>query len=446
MGTIRFILRDDKQNKDGHAALQMVYQLSGQRRYCQLKQKILPANWDSETQQAVYLDKKQAKTFFPEIPYSAMLASREADELNATLASYRKIISNLENRFALNKQAFSVSLIIEAFKKELQVEIKTEAPSNQVFDFIEQYITDNKTSREAGSLIVYKSLRTHLEKYQSERRKKISFDMVDYAFFQDFQNFLIERRNLSNTTVAKQLSTLKTFLNYATLRGIQIPQGYRNFKIKRSAMEVIALTNDEFERLYTIDLNGNRRLEQVRDVFCFACATGLRYSDLAQLQWQHIKGDSIKLTVKKTKELLTIPLNPFSFAIIEKYKDSNRPLPIISNQKMNLYLKGGEIKQNGHTAKIVGLCELAGINEPVEIVRYRGAKREAVVYSKFELVGVHTARKTFATLSLEKGMSAEETMTITGHRDYKSFSRYVKVTEERKKIVMGKAWGRIGDK
>ena len=199
----------------------------------------------------------------------------------------------------------------------------------------------------------------------------------------------------------------------------------------------------EFESLINLDLSDNKRLDQVRDVFCFSCTTGLRYSDLNLLRREHIKGDEIRFTVKKTKELLTIPLNAYSLAILDKYKDKNKPLPVISNQKLNLYLKGWDEKdENGKIKKHnEGLCEIAGINESIEIVRYKGTKREAIVYPKYELIGVHTGRKTFATLSLEKGMSAEEVMSITGHKDYKSFKRYVKITENRKKVVMVKAWG-----
>ena len=69
-------------------------------------------------------------------------------------------------------------------------------------------------------------------------------------------------------------------------------------------------------------------------------------------------------------------------------------------------------------------------DEPVQIVRFHGARREEVVYPKFELISVHTARKTVCTLSLEKGMSAEEVMKISGHKDYKSFSRYLKITDQ----------------
>jgi integrase len=216
-------------------------------------------------------------------------------------------------------------------------------------------------------------------------------------------------------------------LNYAKKQGVVVSDKYKDFKIKKENLEVIVLSNEEFESLFYLDLSANKRLAQVRDVFCFACTTGLRYSDLAQLKREHIKSDEIRITVKKTKEQLSVPLNPYSKAILAKYKAMHRPLPVISNQKLNDYIKE--------------LCKIAGISELVEIVRFRGTKREAITYKKYELIGVHTGRKTFATLSLEKGMSAEEVMTITGHRDYQSFKRYVKITEQRKKLVMLKAWG-----
>ena len=145
-------------------------------------------------------------------------------------------------------------------------------------------------------------------------RKEESFDNIDYSFFQSFQNFLILDRidvngktikGLNNTTVAKQLSTVKTFLNYARKQGIEISNKYKDFKIKRETREVIALTNEEFETLFNLYLSGNKRLSQIRDVFCFACATGLRYSNLNQLRREHIKSDEIRLTVKKTRDFLT---------------------------------------------------------------------------------------------------------------------------------------------
>ena len=104
-------------------------------------------------------------------------------------------------------------------------------------------------------------------------------------------------------------------------------------------------------------------------------------------------------------------------------------MPLISNQNLNYSIKD--------------LCKLAGIDKSIEIVRFSGKKRLVTVYSKYELIHYHTELKTFVTLSLEKGMSAEETMTITGHTDYKSFKRYVNVTEKRKKVIMLKTWGEV---
>lgn len=284
---------------------------------------------------------------------------------------------------------------------------------------------------------VYKSIKNHLKAYQDATGNKVTFEKIDYSFFGKFQTFLINRTKidkagtkspmLNNTTIAKALSTLKTFLSYARKEGIKVNDSYRDFTIKREKLEVIALEQSELDKLIQIDLSNSKRLDKVRDIFLFACATGLRFSDVQQLKREHLNKDSITIVVKKTKTALTIPLNEISSSILNKYSDLHKPLPVMSNQNLNYYIKE--------------LCELAGIDRPIEIVRFHGKKRVVNTYPKFELISFHNARKTFVTLSLEKGMSAEEVMTISGHEDYKSFKRYVNVTEKRKKVVMLKAWG-----
>jgi integrase len=447
MSTIRFSLRWDKvpKGKIAPAPIELVYQIKGQRKYYNTGFKCFRACWDVDNQKAIYLDKKTAKRVLPSVSYDLVPTEKETAELNISLSDIDSKIKNFEKRFELNEVVYSAQMVIDMLKAGKVGITKVDLSSKILFNFIDQYIETHKTTREPGSLSVYRALKMHLEAYQKEMKKNITFDSINYGFFQSFQNFLIEKRNLKNATVAKQLSTIKTFLNYAKQQGIEVSDRYKNFKIKKESLEVIALTNEEFELLYNYDLSDNKKLAHVRDVFCFACVTGLRYSDLAQLKREHIKEDEIKLTVKKTKEPLTIPLTPYSKAILKKYEGMYKPLPVISNQKMNQYLKGWDKKdQAGSIVKHhKGLCELAGINEQIEIVRFKGAERISVTHPKYELIGVHTGRKTFATLSLEKGMSAEEVMTVTGHKDYKSFKRYVKVTEQRKKVVMLKAWGDV---
>lgn len=443
MSTIRLHLRSDKKNTEGQDPIELIYQVSGQRKYFSPGKSIQPIYWDQENQVAIYIDPKKVRKEAPELPKEKYLSAKEIEGINNDLRQFKTDIQNIEQLFTLKKVVFSASMVIEQLKQDKGSITKKEALSSAIFDFMDEYITSHSSTRAKSSLGVYKALRTHLAAYQQHTKKKVTFENIDYQFFESFKNFLLEHRNLNNTTVAKQLSTVKTFLNYAKARGITVSERYKDFQIKRDTLEVIALTFEEFELLYKMDLTNNKRLDQVRDVFCFSCVTGLRYSDLDLLRWEHIKEDEIRFTVKKTKDLLTIPLNQYSIAILNKYKGMERPLPVISNQKTNQYLKGwndldnkGKIKKHNP-----GLCELAGINESVEIVRHKGVKRIAIVYPKYELIGVHTGRRTFATLCLEKGMSAEEVMSITGHKDYKSFKRYVKVTENRKKLVMVKAWG-----
>lgn len=447
MGTVRFVLRTDKPDKDGLCPIRLIYQSSSQVKYFQTKERLRLNNWDAKKQIAKYLDAKEAKKDLPGIPHKSLPTTDEINQINLKLSGLRKEVIDIEKLFELKGVAYSVQMVINQLVENRTLVSKTDAPTNQLFDFIDRYIAEHKNSREKGSIAVYRTLKNHLQQYQIAKKKKITFEMMDYSFFQDFQNYLINPRNIytpskkpgeagkwkvmqmNNTTIAKQLSTIKTFLNYARLHGIDVKGNYKDFKIKRENLEVIALTNDEFEALCNLDLSGNKRLDQVRDVFCFSCATGLRFSDLQQLKREHIKRGEIRLIVTKTKESVLIPLNQYSHDIIHKYSDGYKPLPVISNQKTNKYLKE--------------LCEKAGINEQIEIVRYHGAKREAIPYPKFDLVSIHTGRKTFCTLSLEKGMSAEEVMQISGHKDYRSFKRYVKITEARTKVVMRNAWGEV---
>jgi integrase len=426
MGTIKLSLRKDKPLTKTEAKgkckypVELVYQIAGQRKYFNTGEKLFEDNWNHVDQKAVFVKKGN------------MLQS-EINQVNDNLNEITGNIRDIEGHFDYKKIVCTPESVIKELKEIRRPESEMDSVNN-VFEFIDQYITEHQTVRVKGSLSVYKSLRTHLGNFD----RRVTFDKIDYTFFQRFQTFLVDtiikdkegkiiKDRLTNITAAKQLSTLKTFLNYAKVRGVNVSDRYRAFKIKQEKLEVIALTNTEFENLLHLDLSANKALEQVRDVFCFACTTGLRYSDLKQLRREHIKADEIKITVKKTKDPLSVPLTPYSKAILKKYKEQLNPLPVISNQKMNDHLKN--------------LCKMAEMNEEVEIVRYKGNIREAVVYPKYKLVGCHTARKTFCTLSLERGMSAEETMSISGHTDYKSFKRYVKVTEERKRVVMLKAWG-----
>lgn len=83
----------------------------------------------------------------------------------------------------------------------------------------------------------------------------------------------------------------------------------------------------------------NNRLEKVRDLYCFACFTGLRYSDVISLKREHFNGKLLTKTQIKTGYVKTLPLNKFALEILAKYESEKSPLPRISIQNLNNYIK-----------------------------------------------------------------------------------------------------------
>ena len=117
-----------------------------------------------------------------------------------------------------------------------------------------------------------------------------------------------------------------------------------------------------------------------------------------------------------------------SKAILEKYKsvhfEDHKALPVISNQKMNDYLKE--------------LGELAEINDPVRETYYKGNERIDTVTPKYALLGTHAGRRTFICNALALGIPAQVVMKWTGHSDYKAMKPYIDVADDIKANAMNK--------
>jgi integrase len=155
------------------------------------------------------------------------------------------------------------------------------------------------------------------------------------------------------------------------------------------------------------------------------CYTAARFGDVQLLNFDDIRDSTWFLRMNKTKSDARIYLIPQAMAIIEKYRALGS-LPSISSQRMNDYLKE--------------LGRIAGIVEPVRIVRYMGAKRNDDCGPKWQFMTSHTARRTFVTLSLERGMRPEVLMTLTGHRSFKTMKRYIAHTERSRQEEMERVW------
>ena len=204
-------------------------------------------------------------------------------------------------------------------------------------------------------------------------------------------------RGLADNSVAGFVKRVKPFLEWAReSRGLTLAVDPAKLKVQWEDVEKVWLSADELAALAVAMLPAG--LTRVRDAFVFCCYTGLRYSDLSDLHagniqdWQGSK--VLRLTQTKTKTGVSIYLTSPALALLAKYEGTRvRLLPVMANQVMNRALKR--------------IARLAGITSAVEVVETLGGRVLKKSVPKWELVTMHTARHTFATQSLMRGMPVE---------------------------------------
>lgn len=147
---------------------------------------------------------------------------------------------------------------------------------------------------------------------------------------------------------------------------------------------------------------------------------------MANLKRSNVFDDHITITTIKTADTLKIELNKYAKAILNKYADMNFPfdkaLPVISNQRMNEYLKE--------------MSEICGLNDPITVTYYKGNKRIDEVYPKWQMIGTHTGRRTFICNALMLGIAPQIVMKWTGHSDYKAMKPYIDIADTAKAEAM----------
>ena len=276
----------------------------------------------------------------------------------------------------------------------------------------------------------YKTNKVFFEEFEKFSNYKIRFDTINLDFYQKLTDYAFEERNTLNNYFGKIIDGLKTFMRWSFEKNYHQNLEFKKFKSPKNNIEVIYLTIDELMTLYKKEFK-SKKLEHVRDFYCFCCFTGLRYSDAKQLKPSNIYEDELRLNVQKTRTIdHRVPLNLYAKEILDKYEDTiYSPLPKISSQKFNEYLKE--------------VCEKAKIDTPVNITRYVGQKRIDKVLPKHKLITSHTAKKTFVTNSLILGMKESVIQQITGNLDHRTFKAYVNIANSLKKQEMYETWNKI---
>lgn len=342
--------------------------------------------------------------------------------INSILAKQKQFIDSYAVRYEIENKEILLDDLKKWFasefsrkKRSLTVEPEINLSFYNHFDkFVEERGRQNSWS--LATYTKFKAVRKHLLEFD----KRLSFETLNDDKLTDYVAFLRESEQMLNSTISKQLGFLKWFLNWSVDKGFNTNIEFKGFKpkLKTAEQQVIYLSPDEVNDIRELQIPDSKQyLERVRDVFLFCCYTSLRYSDAKNLKRSDINGDKMQIVTQKTTDKLNIKLVPDAVAILYKYKEfqfeKQKALPVISNQKMNDYLKD--------------LCKLAEIDQPITKVQYKGNQRLETTQPKYQLIGTHTARRTFICNALANGMPPHAVMKITGHSDYKAMQPYIDI-------------------
>jgi site-specific recombinase XerD len=262
----------------------------------------------------------------------------------------------------------------------------------------------------------YHTCLTHIQGFLQFRYGLTDLELkqVNYSFVSDYDFYLRSTCGCSNNSTLKYIKLLKKVIRECLHLGLIEKDPFLHYKGKVKQLERVYLTEEEMERVAAKEMV-TERLVQVRDIFLFCCLTGLAYTDVQQLTkasiGKGIDGEAwLSIQRQKTGTPTRLPLLPAAKLLLDKYQQhpqclyKDRLLPVLSNQKMNAYLK-----------EIMDVC---GIVKPVTF---------------------HTARHTFATtVTLLNGVPMESVSKMLGHTSLKTTQHYAKVLDIKVSQDMGK--------
>ena len=253
-----------------------------------------------------------------------------------------------------------------------------------------------------------------------------------------FTEWCYSTKHYKQNTVYTTYGVLKSLLNAAKEEGFEMEDNYLHLRGKCVDTDAIYLTEDEIKKIYLLDIpslikageiDGKSTIERTRDLFIVACWTGLRRSDVNRLDKAtfDIASKTISITAEKTKRQVVIPMHPMVFAIYNKYKGV---FPRLCDRS--------------HTIEHLRQCaRLAGIDDEVRIVENRGGIVSTLIYKKYQLVGMHTGRRSFATNMYKRKFPTIAIMRLTGHTTESNFLKYIKVSAEENAIMIAESFAKV---
>ena len=217
--------------------------------------------------------------------------------------------------------------------------------SSGFFDIFYLFMEVNSSQWSASTYRKVRTIYKHLREFEDQKDYRIFFNNLDASFLEKFIEFYAEKGNGMSTT-HKAVNILVWFMNWATENGYNVYRDYRKFYKMMPASAEASRTHIflQWEELMKIrdSIPVNRRMERVRDLFCFMCFSGIRFSELQALKKGDIGGEEI-IVRRRERKLRRLPLNKYARAIHQTYENkyylNDSAFPTISLITMNKYLR-----------------------------------------------------------------------------------------------------------
>lgn len=318
----------------------------------------------------------------------------------------------------------------EQYKERLLARLRptqtTEIELPTIWQGFDVHKKERATTLAPRTLLVYDSVKNHLEAFDTAYKLKLTWETLTLPFFTKWVDYLLNVQGLNNATLDKVIERFRAFLRWCEeQKGLPVNPDYKRFTgrnlPKGDSSQKLYLSNDELNTLRQLDLSDNSRLARVRDLFLFLCYTGLRYGDSQTLRPEHRKGNDLYIVTGKNRKAIQVPLHPIAQEIWNRWEGT---IPKISNQKFNTYLRE--------------VCQIAEFNASEIVVTYKGSQRVESTVPRWQLIAAHTAKRTAVTNLLLLGLSVEMVCLITGNTA-KTIHHYVVMTSEDAKQAYFKA-------
>ena len=383
---VLFFVRKTKLKKSGDTPIMLRITIAGQLAELQLKRDVKPNLWNQSKERCTGKD-----AISVEINRYLESVKLRLFEIHRKMGDEGKLINPMEVKRKFLGLDEEHKMFFQVFQEH----------NDKCRELIGKDYAKVTVSRFDTCLKYFREM--SINQYQ---RKDIPLREVSNGMILDYIHFLKSEKGLQENTVIRYMKTVKKVLNIAVNYDWIQKNPFGNIRFHEKEVNKEFLTKEELETLRnkTFEIP---RLELVRDVFLVQCWTGLAFIDVYELKEEHLVPDNegnlwIRKERHKTGIMCNVPLLDVALEIIEKYKEHplcqkrGILLPVLSNQKMNSYLK-----------EIADMCLIK------------------------KNLSTHTGRHTFCSVvTLANGVSLENIAKMVGHTNTRMTVRYAKVLDQ----------------